>query len=461
MKYDESHDVLILGAGIGGSATAIRLAKRGIKALVVDKSKFPRDIVGEGLSPGIAEHLDELGVLEEVDRNENCLKKASIQLVSIPGNTSYTHVDLNKKHYSDGGHQFEYGWNVRRRDFDHILFKKAEEHGAEMRTEVMAKEVIYDAETDTVEGVVLKDLQANREYVVKTRVVIDCTGRNSVIGKQLSLKDTLQEVMDGQWANFAIRTEFRNVNLDPLVNSNENYDPATVSFLPAENCWYWFIPLNIEEKLYSIGFVARSKIRQKIKQEGLTTKESYQLLIEQHPVLKKVIEGAEMQDNYVSTSQLGHLSKKMAGKGFLSVGDSAFFADPAWGTGVLLALRSSRLAVDVVADILANNDDADLSLSFDEYERQYMKMISDPFNNIRAFNYYYNDTEYFDFIVQNLAEEPEDMDMIGAVIFDYASHTKFQDWTYKQFKRFVAEKGRFPVMDKVSQIEFDEQLEPA
>src|SRR5713226_507183 len=55
---------LIIGAGPGGSAAAIRLAQRGIENVVlVDKDNFPRDkTCGSALSPNAIAVLGELGV---------------------------------------------------------------------------------------------------------------------------------------------------------------------------------------------------------------------------------------------------------------------------------------------------------------------------------------------------------------------------------------------------------------
>jgi len=45
-------DVIVIGAGPAGGATAWHLARAGISTLLLDKSDFPRDkVCGDGLSP--------------------------------------------------------------------------------------------------------------------------------------------------------------------------------------------------------------------------------------------------------------------------------------------------------------------------------------------------------------------------------------------------------------------------
>ncbi|MFZ1611035.1 MAG: FAD-dependent monooxygenase, partial [Chitinophagales bacterium] len=54
-------DVLVLGAGPGGAATALFLAKENISCIVIDKATFPRDkICGDALSGKVVEVFNRL-----------------------------------------------------------------------------------------------------------------------------------------------------------------------------------------------------------------------------------------------------------------------------------------------------------------------------------------------------------------------------------------------------------------
>jgi flavin-dependent dehydrogenase len=56
-------DVVVIGASLSGSATAIELGKAGLRTLLVDKASFPRrKACGEGLSYEGAHYLRQLGV---------------------------------------------------------------------------------------------------------------------------------------------------------------------------------------------------------------------------------------------------------------------------------------------------------------------------------------------------------------------------------------------------------------
>src|SRR6266508_338823 len=56
-------DVVIVGAGPAGSALAIMLGQAGVKAVLLDRSRFPRDkTCGEGLMPAGVKVLEALEV---------------------------------------------------------------------------------------------------------------------------------------------------------------------------------------------------------------------------------------------------------------------------------------------------------------------------------------------------------------------------------------------------------------
>src|SRR6266496_297564 len=64
------HDVAIVGAGPGGSATAHFLAQRGLDVLLLDRSEFPRDkTCGDGLTPRALRVLDQMGILADVSEH--------------------------------------------------------------------------------------------------------------------------------------------------------------------------------------------------------------------------------------------------------------------------------------------------------------------------------------------------------------------------------------------------------
>ncbi|MCK5438679.1 MAG: FAD-dependent oxidoreductase, partial [Gemmatimonadetes bacterium] len=61
-------DVVVVGGGPAGAATATHLARAGLDVCVLDRARFPRDkACGEFLSPAATPLLEDLGVRDAID----------------------------------------------------------------------------------------------------------------------------------------------------------------------------------------------------------------------------------------------------------------------------------------------------------------------------------------------------------------------------------------------------------
>ena len=59
----ESADVIVVGAGPGGSTMAAYLAQAGLDVLLLEKTRFPREkVCGDGLTPRAVKEIDALGI---------------------------------------------------------------------------------------------------------------------------------------------------------------------------------------------------------------------------------------------------------------------------------------------------------------------------------------------------------------------------------------------------------------
>ena len=75
----QQHDIIIIGAGPGGTSAASFLARKGIDVLLLDRSIFPRDkTCGDGLTPRCVAMLNEIGVLSEVEKVSHRINSARI-----------------------------------------------------------------------------------------------------------------------------------------------------------------------------------------------------------------------------------------------------------------------------------------------------------------------------------------------------------------------------------------------
>jgi menaquinone-9 beta-reductase len=115
-------DVLVVGAGPGGSAAAYHLGRHGIDVTLVDKATFPREkVCGDGLTPRAVAALRDIGV----DTEDPAFEK----VIGLRVHARSTTVDLPWPELSS----FPGVGLVMPRDrFDHLLVQRAVKAGAKL-----------------------------------------------------------------------------------------------------------------------------------------------------------------------------------------------------------------------------------------------------------------------------------------------------------------------------------------
>jgi geranylgeranyl reductase family protein len=115
-------DVLVVGAGPGGSAAAYYLARHGVDVTVIDKARFPREkVCGDGLTPRSVKAIQDMGVDVDDPRFEKVIgmrvhsQRTTIQL-PWPDLTSFP----------------PFGLVMPREGFDHLLVQRAVKAGANL-----------------------------------------------------------------------------------------------------------------------------------------------------------------------------------------------------------------------------------------------------------------------------------------------------------------------------------------
>jgi len=115
--------------------------------------------------------------------------------------------------------------------------------------------------------------------------------------------------------------------------------------------WFWYIPLH--DDIVSVGIVAPFDDLFKGRAGHPQT---YHDAVERCPAVSSRISAAERATGYFATRDYSYRSMKVAGDGWVLVGDAFGFLDPLYSSGVLLALKSGELAADAIVEGLAKGD---------------------------------------------------------------------------------------------------------
>ena len=154
----ESSDVLVVGAGPGGSATAWHLARLGLRVVMLDRAVFPREkACSEYMSPEAVRLLARLGVVGELEA-AGAVPLQGTTVVAPHGSR------LTGRFALSGATDFRSaGLSVPRRVLDAQLMQAARSAGAEIREGVTVEGLLY--EEGAVGGAVVRDAEGLRHTI--------------------------------------------------------------------------------------------------------------------------------------------------------------------------------------------------------------------------------------------------------------------------------------------------------
>ena len=167
-------DVLVVGAGPGGSAAAYHLARHGLDVLMVEKAEFPREkVCGDGLTPRAVASLDRMGIDTADPRFE---RHRGLRIYS-----RRAQLDLPWPELEDYPN---YGLVMTRSEFDQLLARYAEKAGARLmeRTEALRPTI----DEGWVTGSRIQGPDGPAE--VRARYVIAADGAASRFGAQAGVR---------------------------------------------------------------------------------------------------------------------------------------------------------------------------------------------------------------------------------------------------------------------------------
>jgi flavin-dependent dehydrogenase len=84
--------------------------------------------------------------------------------------------------------------------------------------------------------------------------------------------------------------------------------------------------------------------------------QTYEEEVARCPAVNERVASAKRVTGYFATKDYSYRATKVAGDGWVMIGDAWGFLDPLYSSGVLLALKSGELAADAIVEGLKNSD---------------------------------------------------------------------------------------------------------
>ena len=324
-KVKQAADVIVVGAGPGGSTAAAALARRGRNVLLLDAAAFPRDKpCGDGIPPGTVGILNDLGCGDSL-RAANFAPVRAIRLVSARGRD----FQLDFKPKRDDA-EFLIAPRVQ---FDDLLRRHAVRSGARFE-QARVRAPVFDGQR--VAGVVAKNDRDERE--LRAKVVIGADGATSVLARSLA-RPKVPETERG----VAIRAY-----LDGIATL-----PSTVEFHflgPLSPGYGWIFPLG--ERRANVGVIMRTD---RFKRRGASLEALLERFLDSPDVRARIGPGAAPVD--IATWQVPYATPASARRAFdgaMLVGDAGHFVDSVTGEGIHHAVVTGAIAAEVADEAIAS-----------------------------------------------------------------------------------------------------------
>ncbi|GAA1992523.1 geranylgeranyl reductase family protein [Kitasatospora viridis] len=174
---ESSADVIVVGAGPAGSATAYYLAQSGLDVLLLEKTEFPREkVCGDGLTPRATKQLVDMGI--DVSTGNGWLHNRGLRIIA-----GGVRLELDWPELSSFP---DYGLVRKRADFDELLARQAEKAGARLYEKCNVSGPVLDR-SGRITGVTAKVGADKREVEFHAPLVVAADGNSTRLSLAMGL----------------------------------------------------------------------------------------------------------------------------------------------------------------------------------------------------------------------------------------------------------------------------------
>ena len=313
------YDALVVGAGPGGATAATFMARAGLRVLLVDKDRFPRDkTCGDALSGKTVDVLRRLGIVDAVEAGPSLVAWGI--LFSSPYGS-----EVDVQFCDPATATTAPGYVMARTDFDALVVDAARTAGAEVWEETTVTGLVREG--TRVTGATLK--RGGETQTVHARVVVGADGAYSAVARALGF-DQLDErhYCAGLRQYWEGVTGFHDHNLIELHFVDEA--------IPG---YFWIFPMANGRANVGIGMLSSE-----IKKRDVRLKDVLKACIAHPRFADRFKDARPLEKIHGYGLPLGSRPRPLSGDGWMLVGDAASLIDPFSGEGIGNAMVSGEFA---------------------------------------------------------------------------------------------------------------------
>ena len=334
--------VIVVGGGPAGAATAFHLARAGVHVTILDRAHFPRDKpCSEYMSPQASRILDEMGVLEQIERS-GAAHLAGMR-VHAPNGTAFQGRFADVEGFR--GYR-DRGLALRRTILDHLLLDRARAVGAVVCEGVRVIDLRRDS-NGRVTGVDAIDERGERR-TLSASIVVGADGLRSVVARRLDLAATRLAQR-----RVAFVTHFAGIDMGDSGEMHVDHD----GYLGLADVGGGMTNVAV--------VVPRSRAREASGDPAGFVDAWIRRRRHVAPRFAKAVRVTPV----LATGPFASAARRAWAPGAALVGDAADFFDPFTGEGIYAALRGAELLVPRIIDALSATAPADGDASLGAYDR--------------------------------------------------------------------------------------------
>jgi flavin-dependent dehydrogenase len=337
------YDAIVVGARCAGSPTAMLLARKGYRVLLVDKDEFPSDIMSTHFIhlPGVV-RLQNWGLFDSL-MSTGCppITKSTIHF----GDAYFTPPKLSDMMPGLP----EATVCPRRVVLDKLLLDAAIAAGVEFRPKFPVRDLVW--ENDTVVGV--RGGNNGAEVEERAKIVIGADGLHSRVARETKPEEynTIPSL------TFAYYTYWSGVEMEGI------------NFFFFEDLGILAFPTHWDQVCLGVGGP-----RETFHEFRKDIAGNYMKLIDRVPALAEQVRAGKQEQRYLGTADQPNYFRKPYGPGWALVGDAGYHRDFITGLGINDAFRDAELVAKAVDEGFSGKRPIDAAMADYQVTRDDMAM---------------------------------------------------------------------------------------